>query len=64
MKRLLFAICMATLTFVSANAQNDDITNETILQLLKEGFNSEEVKGAIETSSTRIINYNLITNVM
>lgn len=59
MKRLLFAICMATLTFVSANAQNDDITNETILQLLKEGFNSEEVKGAIETSSTRIINYNI-----
>lgn len=50
---------MATMTFVSANAQNDDITNETILQLLGEGFNSEEVKGVIETSSTRIINYNL-----
>ena len=59
MRRLFFVICMATMTFVSANAQNDDITNETILQLLGEGFNSDEIKGVIETSSTRIISYDI-----
>ena len=29
------------------NAQNDAVTNQTVLDLLKEGFTAEEIIGAI-----------------
>lgn len=58
MRRLfVFAALMAVVTI--ADAQNDEMSNETVLELLKEGFTSEEIIGALETSSTRTIRYDL-----
>lgn len=59
MKKYFFAICLTLISFVSANAQNDEISNSTIIDLLKDGFSSEEIIGMIETSSTRTIQYNI-----
>ena len=59
MKKHLLIISLALMTFTSASAQNDEVTNETIIELLKEGFSTEEIIGAIETSSTRTITYNI-----
>ncbi|MBQ0143327.1 MAG: hypothetical protein KBT06_11140 [Prevotellaceae bacterium] len=59
MKKILLIFCMTLATFVVANAQNDEITNATILELLGEGFSSQEIIGMIETSSTRTINYSI-----
>lgn len=41
------------------DAQNETITNQTVLDLLKEGFSSEEIIGAIDNSSTRTITYDI-----
>lgn len=59
MKKYFIAIVMAMTVSISAQAQNDEINNATVLQLLKEGFTSEEIIGAIEASSTRTITYSL-----
>lgn len=59
MKKILLVFCMALATSVAANAQNDEMSNATVLELLGEGFTSEEIIGAIETSSTRTINYSI-----
>lgn len=59
MKKLLFVLCMMCLAIGSANAQNETITNETIIELLNDGFSTDEIIGAIETSSTRTITYNI-----
>lgn len=58
MKKVLFVIAFLA-SAMSINAQNDAITNETVLQLLSEGFSSEEIIGAIENSSDRTITYNV-----
>ena len=57
-KRLMMTLCMAVMT-VAASAQNEAINNETILTLLKEGFSSEEIIGAIENSTERTIQYSI-----
>lgn len=62
MKKLFFTIALAFVSFFgiqSANAQNEEINNQTVIELLQGGFSSEEIIGAIESSSTRTINYNL-----
>lgn len=46
-------------SLVSANAQNDEVNNQTVLDLLKEGFTSEEIIGAIENSTTRVITFDI-----
>ena len=51
---LLFAICSLT-----AIAQNETITNEIVLDLLKEGFSSEEIIGVIDLSSVRTITFTI-----
>ncbi len=58
MKRIFFTFCLLV-PFALGIAQNEEINNETVLQLLKEGFSSDEIIGAIETSSTRTITYSL-----
>ena len=58
MKKLLFTLCLMSCPFV-AQAQNETITNETVLELLKEGFTSEEIIGAIESSTDRNITYDI-----
>lgn len=55
-------ILMATLMLVaslSVSAQNDVVTNQSVLDLLKEGFSSEEIIGAIENSTTRTITFDI-----
>ena len=50
---------MMLLASMSVNAQNETVTNQTVLDLLKEGFSSEEIKGAIESSTTRTITFDI-----
>lgn len=59
MKKLYLIICIAVFSIVSAYCQNEEVNNQTIISLVKEGFSSEEIIGAIETSSTRTITYNI-----
>ena len=59
MKKILFTICLALASSMCAFAQNDEVTNATVLELLQEGFSSEEIIGVIETSSTRTIKYDI-----
>ena len=40
-------------------AQNEVVTNETVLDLLKEGFSPVEVKGLVESSSDREISFSI-----
>lgn len=44
---------------LSVSAQNDAVTNQTVLDLLKDGFSSEEIIGAIENSTTRTITFDI-----
>jgi hypothetical protein len=57
-KRLMMTFCMAIMT-LAASAQNEAMNNETVLTLLKEGFSSEEIIGAIENSTDRTIQYSI-----
>ena len=58
-KRFLFTVMLFIGASVNIIAQNDVVTNETVLELLKDGFSSEEIIGAIENSSTRTITYDI-----
>ena len=44
---------------VQLNAQTEVIKNETVLNLLKEGFTSVEVQGLIESSSDRELSFSI-----
>lgn len=44
---------------LAASAQNEAVTNQSVLDLLKEGFSSEEIMGAIENSTTRTITFDI-----
>ena len=57
-KRFMTTLSLAIMT-LAASAQNEAINNETILTLLKEGFSSEEIIGAIENSTERTIQYSI-----
>ena len=59
MKKKLLFIAMFVASVFTANAQNDEVNNQTVLDLLKEGFSSEEIIGAIENSTTRTITFNI-----
>ncbi len=58
MKKLFLTLCLMVSAF-TVQAQNEAITNQTILDLLKEGFNSEEIIGAVESSTERTIQYDI-----
>jgi len=58
MKKLFLTICLLAAAF-TVQAQNETITNETVLQLLSEGFSSEEIIGALENSTERTISYDI-----
>ena len=45
MKKRLFFTAMFVASVFTANAQNDEVSNQTVLDLLKEGFTSEEIIG-------------------
>ena len=44
---------------LTSSAQNDVVSNNTILDLLKEGFTSIEVQGLVESSSERNISFDI-----
>ena len=54
LRRFFVTCCMAAMA-LTGFAQNEEMTNETVLSLLKEGFSSEEIIGAIENSTERKI---------
>ena len=57
-KRFLF-IAMFVASVFTTYAQNDEVSNQTVLDLLKEGFSSDEIIGAIENSTTRTITFDI-----
>lgn len=58
-KRIFMTVClMASMSFF-AQAQNEVITTETIVNLLQEGFGSDEIIGLIETSPNREITFSI-----
>jgi hypothetical protein len=58
LKRVMLTACMAVAA-MTMSAQNETMDNETVLSLLKEGFSSEEIIGAIENSTERRITYSI-----
>lgn len=59
MKKLFFLFCLTFAVFTNVKAQNETVTNETVIELLKDGFTSEDIIGLIETSSTRTVSFNI-----
>lgn len=59
MKKFILLFCLTLAVFTNAKAQNETVTNETIIELLKDGFSSEDIIGLIENSSTRTITFNI-----
>ena len=60
MKKLfLMIVCALALSIQVANAQEEVVTNALIIQLLDEGFSSDEIIGFIENASTREVKSDL-----
>lgn len=59
MKKFFLFIILSLSMTMNVQAQNETVTNETVVQLLKEGFTSEDIIGLIETSTTRTITFSL-----
>lgn len=59
MKKKIFMAVLMMAASLSVSAQNEEVTNQSVLDLLKEGFSSEEIKGAIENSTTRTITFDI-----
>lgn len=59
MKKLFLFIVFSLSLTMNVQAQNETVTNETVIQLLKDGFSSEDIIGLIEMSSTRTITFSL-----
>lgn len=59
MIKKFFMLAIILVASLSANAQNESITNQTILDLLKEGFSSDEIIGAVQNGTTRTITFDL-----
>ncbi|MCQ2219882.1 MAG: hypothetical protein MJZ12_00730 [Prevotella sp.] len=57
MKKFILLFCLTLATFTTVKAQNETVTNQTILELLKDGFSTEDIIGLIENSSTRTITF-------
>ena len=58
MKNFLITLVML-LSSLNGFAQNETIDNQTVLDLLKEGFTSELIISTIETASTRTISWSI-----
>ena len=60
MKKLfLMIVCALALSTQVVNAQDEVVTNALIIQLLDEGFSSDEIIGFIENASTREVKSDL-----
>lgn len=58
MKKIVLPMLFLGLS-VHVSAQNEMVTNQTVLDLLNEGFTPVEVQGLVESSSNRTITFNL-----
>ena len=58
-KFFLMIVCAFALSTQVVNAQEEVVTNALIIQLLDEGFSSEEIIGFIEGASTREVKSDL-----
>lgn len=59
MKKLLFILCLTLAAFSTAQAQDEAVTNQTVIELLKDGFGTDEIIGLIDNSSTRTITFSV-----
>lgn len=59
MKKFILLFCLTLATFTTVKAQNETVTNQTIIELLKDGFSSEDIIGLIENSSTRTVTFSI-----
>lgn len=59
MKKIILFFLLTFAAVANVNAQNETVTNETVIELLKEGFSSEDIIGLIENSSTRTITFGI-----
>lgn len=59
MIKKIFLLVVMMVASLTVSAQNEAITNQSVLDLLKEGFSSEEIIGAIENSTTRSITFDI-----
>ncbi|MCQ2075043.1 MAG: hypothetical protein MJY77_07665 [Bacteroidaceae bacterium] len=59
MKRILCLMCIVLASFPNVSAQNEDITNETVIELLNDGFSSSDIIGLLETSSNRNVTFSV-----
>lgn len=59
MKKIIVLICLTFAVFANVKAQNETVTNQTVIDLLKEGFSSDDIMGLIDNSSTRTITFSI-----
>lgn len=59
MKKFILVFFFTLSVFSSISAQNETVTNETIIELLKDGFTTEDIVGLIENSSTRTVTFSI-----
>lgn len=59
MKKFILFLCLSFIAFADVKAQNETITNQTVLELLKDGFSSEDIIGLIDNSSTRTVTFSI-----
>lgn len=59
MKKLVCLLFVAMLSYTCANAQNEEIDNATVIELLQEGFSSSDIIGLLETSSNRTVTFSV-----
>ena len=59
MKKFILFFFLTFAAVANVNAQNETVTNQTVIELLKEGFSSEDIIGLIENSSTRTITFGI-----
>ena len=52
-------MCIVLASFPNVSAQNEDITNETVIELLNDGFSSSDIIGLLETSSNRNVTFSV-----
>lgn len=59
MKKLLCIICLGFLSMTYLYAQNDEITNDLVIELLQEGFTTNDIIGLIDNSSDRNLTFSV-----
>lgn len=59
MKKLMICIIFMIMGWTTIIAQNDVVDNKTVIELLKNGFGSDEIIGVIENSTDRQLTFSI-----